>query len=252
MHRSTLSSYQNVLVIPLGRACCIVPDKTLAGDFRGLCARNPVCCPLIGETVPGNPELPASIAQDADVRTDAPSYNLYQDGTFIRAVGDITDYWKPDSVAFFIGCSYSFESALAAVGLEPRHVTNRGVVSMYRTSVPLCASGVFRSTMIVSMRPYKKSDVERVRDVTRPFRGTHGEPIDWGFDACARLGISNLNAPDFGSAVALYDDEVPVFWGCGVTPQEAVMQSAIPGLIIGHTPGMMLCIDLLDKDVCLE
>jgi uncharacterized protein YcsI (UPF0317 family) len=33
--------------------------------------------------------------------------------------------------------------------------------------------------MVVSMRPYKKVDVERVRDITRPYVKTHGEPVAW-------------------------------------------------------------------------
>ena len=33
--------------------------------------------------------------------------------------------------------------------------------------------------MVVSMRPYKKADVERVRDITRPYVKTHGEPVAW-------------------------------------------------------------------------
>jgi uncharacterized protein YcsI (UPF0317 family) len=42
----------------------------------------------------------------------------------------------------------------------------------------LCQT-VFRGEMVVSMRPYKKADVERVRDITRPYVKTHGEPVAW-------------------------------------------------------------------------
>lgn len=49
--------------------------------------------------------------------------------------------WKSDSVAFFIGCSYSFESALIKEGLVPRHVELGRNVPMYKTKVPLAAAG---------------------------------------------------------------------------------------------------------------
>lgn len=29
------------------------------------------------------------------------------------------------------------------------------------------------------MRPYRPEDIERVRDITRPYLETHGEPIAW-------------------------------------------------------------------------
>lgn len=38
---------------------------------------------------------------------------------------------------------------------------------------------VFKGNTVVSMRPYKPEDVERVRDITRPYLETHGEPIAW-------------------------------------------------------------------------
>jgi hypothetical protein len=38
---------------------------------------------------------------------------------------------------------------------------------------------VFHGNTVVSMRPYKPEDVERVRDITRPYLEAHGEPIAW-------------------------------------------------------------------------
>ena len=39
------------------------------------------------------------------------------------------------------------------------------------------------------------------------------------------------------------DDEVPVFWACGVTPQAAI-EAAKPEIFISHTPGAMLITDV--------
>jgi uncharacterized protein YcsI (UPF0317 family) len=41
------------------------------------------------------------------------------------------------------------------------------------------------------------------------------------------------------------EDELPVFWACGVTPQAALM-AARPPLCITHAPGAMLVTDLLN------
>lgn len=124
------------------------------------------------------------------------------------------------------------------------------------------------------MRSYKKRDIELVRSITRPFSLTHGEPIEWGWDALTRLGVNDIDLVDWGDApVTAYgekfaktkndvnrfgvsdedagEDEVPVFWGCGVTPQEAVIRAGdrIEGLVIGHMPGHMLLLDVSDEKV---
>jgi uncharacterized protein YcsI (UPF0317 family) len=102
-----------------------------------------------------------------DIRRDAPLYMVYKNGKLENeACPDIVDEWTEDHVAFFIGCSFSFETALTEAGLPPRHTVMGRNVPMYRSSRPLCKAGVFQSgTYVVSMRPYKKSQIERVREV---------------------------------------------------------------------------------------
>ena len=63
----------------------------------------------------------------------------------------------------------------------------------------------------------------------------------------AAIGITDLDAPDFGDAVPVHPGEVPVFWGCGVTPQAAVMASR-PAYAIGHAPGHMAITDARDSE----
>lgn len=267
------------------QANLLVLPSCYAKDFRQLCERNPVPCPLLAESsspgrhdsfishIPGVEDGELFIG-NVDIRTDIPRYNIYDRGSLVESgCTDVKNVWTDDSVAFLIGCSFSFEAALTEAGLIPRHIEKGRNVPMYRTNIPLNPSGVFQgSTYIVSMRPYKRRDIEQVRDITRPFIRTHGEPIGWGWDAVDRLGIRNIDVPEFGDATLTTDgrffgearnaklsklagededEEVPVFWGCGVTPQEAVMKAGkkIKGKLIGHKPGHMLVLDLRDDQL---
>ena len=56
-----------------------------------------------------------------------------------------------------------------------------------------------------------------------------------------------MRRPDFGEAVTIEPDEVPVFWACGVTPQLALAQARLE-LAITHSPGCMFVTDLPDSD----
>lgn len=64
----------------------------------------------------------------------------------------------------------------------------------------------------MSMRPYRLEDVEKVREVTRPYLATHGEPVAWGWESVEKLGIGDLDRPDFGEPQVIEEGEVPVFW----------------------------------------
>ena len=121
----------NILILP----------SVLADDFRAFCRRNPVPCPLLGETKPGDPSVPAHLAKGADIRTDCARYNVYRDGELVDNKTDVMDQWRDDSVAFFIGCSYSFEAALNDAGLPQRHVELGTMTPCYRTKVPLMSAG---------------------------------------------------------------------------------------------------------------
>jgi uncharacterized protein YcsI (UPF0317 family) len=254
------------------QANLIILPSCYASDFRDLCMRNPVPCPLLAESsIPGDFSNLKShlstiingdkIAAHLDLRTDCPRFNVYVDSKLTNeGILDIKSQWTSDHVAFLIGCSYSFESALSAAGLPPQHAIMDRNVPMYRTNIPLNPAGVFTGgTYVVSMRPYKKADVPRIRAITRRYLPTHGECIAWGWEALERLGIKDIDDPQWGdspltldqrplSEMAGNDDCVPVFWGCGVTPQEAVMRANLKGTIMGHFPGNMLVLDCLDTD----
>ena len=81
--------------------------------------RNPRPCPLLDVTDPGDPS-PAVLAKDSDVRSDLPKYLVYN-GHEKLEMNEITKWWKNDSVASFLGCSFGFEVALAMISacVEP-------------------------------------------------------------------------------------------------------------------------------------
>lgn len=239
------------------QANLVVLPANAAADFKDLCLRNPVPLSLLATTPVGDFSKvdDPTVVQDEnfDIRTNFPKYNVYDKGELISTTTDIKDLWDTQSsVGFLIGCSFSFEHALAAAGLPPKNGILNKTVSMYKTTKLLDNAGIFTHVpYVVSMRPYKLKDLEKVRSITRAFRKTHGEPIDWGFDAVKRLGIAHLEKPDYGSATEIAEDEIPVFWGCGVTAQVAAMSVAhkIDGLIIGHVPGHMLVLDIKDEEI---
>ena len=57
----------------------------------------------------------------------------------------------------------------------------------------------------------------------------------------------NINIPDFGESIEMKENEIPVFWACGVTPQAVVMNSK-PKICITHAPGHMLILDYKNED----
>jgi uncharacterized protein YcsI (UPF0317 family) len=221
-----------------------VPHE-IAFDFLLFCRRNPRPCPLLDVTDPGDP-VPHHAAPTGDVRTDCPRYRVYRYGELVAEPTDLCSYWRDDLVAFLLGCSFTFESALQQAGLPVRHIEEGRNVPMYRTSVPCASAGLFRGPLVVSMRPMTPSQAERATAICAEFPLAHGAPIQVGEPE--RLGITDLARPDFGDAVSLRPGEVPVFWACGVTPQ-AVAMAARPPLLLTHAPGHMFLTDLKDADM---
>jgi len=215
--------------------------QALASDFLRFCQLNPKPCPLIGMSpAPGDPSIP-ELGRDLDIRTDVPLYRVWRKGELIAEVTDIRELWRDDLVAFVIGCSFSFEEALLDDGLELRHQTCGVNVPMYRTSTPCQPLGPFQGPMVVSMRPFKPADAIRAIQITSRFPAVHGAPVHIGLPEL--IGISDLAQPDYGDAVEVRADELPVFWACGVTPQ-AVIAAIAPELAITHAPGAMLVTDV--------
>ncbi|MGY6703558.1 putative hydro-lyase [Roseinatronobacter sp.] len=217
----------------------ILPDA-YALDFLRFCLRNPKPCPIVGVGETGDPALP-TLGPDIDIRHDLPRYRLYRDGRFAEEVTDIAAHWQGDMVTVALGCSFTFERALMAAGIPMRHVAQNLTVPMYRTSLPLVRGNMFGGTMVVSMRPLRGGDVPRAVEICAQYPLAHGAPVHVGDPAA--IGIPDLDAPDWGQAVRMDPDDVPVFWACGVTSQNALLSAGIP-LVITHAPGHMLIADI--------
>ena len=78
-------------------------------------------------------------------------------------------------------------------------------------------------------------------EISGRFDVAHGAPVHIGNPGA--IGITDLSRPDYGDAVSIADDEVPIFWACGVTPQWVAQKSRLP-LCITHAPGKMFVTDL--------
>ena len=213
--------------------------QALAADFLRFCQLNQKPCPLIGSSAPGDWRVPA-LGEDLDIRTDLPRYRVWKRGELVEEPKDLLNVWRDDLVSFVIGCSFSFEEALMADGIEMRHITLNRNVPMYRTSIATTAAGPFHGPMVVSMRPMSPANAIRAIQITTRFPAVHGAPVHIGKPEM--IGIKDIAKPDYGDAVPVGADEIPVFWACGVTPQ-SVVATVKPDFCITHYPGSMLVTD---------
>ena len=205
--------------------------QALAADFLRFCQLNPKPCPLLAASTPGDWRLP-SLGEDLDIRTDLPRYRV----------------WRDDLVIFAIGCSHSFEEALEDAGIELRHLTCGCTVPMYYTSIATTPAGPFHGPMVVSMRPMTPANAIRAVQITTRFPSVHGAPVHLGKPEL--IGIADVGKPDQGDPVPIRDDEIPVFWACGVTPQ-SVIATVRPDFCITHYPGSMLVTDRRNVDYAI-
>ena len=223
------------------QANLIALDRKYAFDFLLFAQRNPKPCPLLGVLEPG--EVSSPLLAGGDIRTDIPSYRVFSHGSLIDEPTDATAYWTENTVAFVIGCSFTFEQALIDNNVPVAHIEQGVNVPMYLTNIDCEPAGAFSGKMVVSMRPIPAGLVSDAVRVTSRYPAVHGAPVHVGEPGL--IGIDDLGAPDFGDAVDIPAGWVPVFWACGVTPQSIVMSSK-PDLAICHAPGKMLITDARD------
>ena len=224
-----------------------VLPRDLAFDFLLFCQRNQRPCPLV-EVIEAGKTEPVTTAPGADVRTDIGLYRVFKNGEMVDEVKDISSYWQDDLVSFLLGCSFTFEAAMTRAGIHLHHIEENKNVSMYRTNVDTVPAGMFHGPMVMSMRPIKPSQVVKAVQVTSRYPFAHGAPLHIGSPEL--IGINDIERPDFGDPVDIQEDEVPVFWACGVTPQSVAMSSK-PPLMITHSPGYMFITDMPDENLAV-
>lgn len=225
------------------QANLVVLPAVLAEDFQGLCHANPQALPLLEATQPGDPANLVT-APGADLRTDLPGYHVHRHGGLDAEVDGIEDLWRDDFVGFLLGCSFSAEHQLLRAGVRLRHLELHQGVPMFVTSMQCEPAGRLHGPVVVSMRPIAAEQVDRAAEITGRYPLAHGAPLHVG-DPRA-IGIEDLRHPDWGDAIEVAPDEVPVFWACGVTPQ-AIIRAVQPEIAVTHAPGHMFITDLPDE-----
>ena len=63
-----------------------------------------------------------------------------------------------------------------------------------------------------------------------------------------KIGIKDIDHPDYGDPVEIREGEIPVFWACGVTPQAAI-ERAKPPIVITHAPGHMFITNVKNAEL---
>lgn len=227
------------------QANLVILPKELAYDFLLFTQRNPKPCPILEVSDVGSRDL-HYIADDVDLAKDFPKYRIYKKGELVGEYTDIEEFWQDDFVSFLIGCSFSFESALLEAGIPVRHIEENCNVPMFKTNIACTPAGIFKGNMVVSMRPIPNDQVVKSALITGEMPRVHGAPIQIGNPEA--IGISDVMKPDFGDSVTINEGEVPVFWPCGVTPQNVVM-NVKPDIVITHAPGHMLITDVKNVEL---
>src|SRR5699024_6910164 len=110
----------------------------------------------------------------------------------------------------------------------------------YLTSTACAPAGRIGGVMVVSMRPIPAAQVAEAVRITDRFPAVHGAPVHIGEPG--QIGIVELACADMGDPTVIAASDVPAFWACGVTPQAAIRDSAVP-FAITHSPGRMFITD---------
>ena len=271
--RSNQLEEQHSSGIAAGYAQCnlVVLESKYQADFIDFCRQNPKPCPLLDVLAPGqyksvlhpqkskeddnsnrSSSFPLlndsnlSLRYENDLRTDISAYYIFKDGKFAYEKQSVEEEWTKDMVGFLLGCSFSFEAALLDAGIPLRHIEENRNVSMFKTNIDCNSVGIFQGKMVVSMRPFLPEMIEKVVEITGRYPRVHGAPIQIGNPE--EIGVLDISNPDYGDSVTIREGEIPVFWACGVTPQNIILE-AKPKIAITHKPGCMYISDIKNEDL---
>jgi len=230
--------------VALGYLQCnlVVLSRNHAYDFLLYCQRNQRACPVLEVCDAGDPE-PRLLAPGADLRTDLPRYAVYRDGRRESDATDVLPLWSGDLVAFLIGSGISFDAALQEAGVQT--LRDRWVLN---TTLPTHPAGRFSGSLVVTMRWLAPDQAIKAVQVTVRYPFNHGAPIHIGDPAV--IG-ADLTRPPVGPPVeSVPPDIVPVFWACGVTPQQAALEAKLD-LMITHAPAHGFVTDVRARELAL-
>lgn len=222
----------NVFVLP----------ESHADEFEAFCLANSAACPLLGRSNVGATTIPA-LGHDMDLRCDLPAYLLHEGGMCLE-LPDLMVHWRDDFVAFAVGCWFGAEETLVRAGIAMRHRDLGLSGGLYRTNRAMVRTGIFCGPLVVSMRPFVFADVDRVKALTERMPLSHGAPIHVG-DPSA-LGIRSLSSADWGEVVLPEENEIALFWPCGLSALAALQTAGLP-IFVSHAPGAMLVTDLKEN-----
>ncbi|KAL7992624.1 hypothetical protein Chor_016880, partial [Crotalus horridus] len=217
------------------QANVVIMHKSFADDFEKFCQANDGPLPLLYRSKPGEWKCPF-LSNSSDIRSDCLQYKKYEHGISTGILTNLKEYSEQfkDMVTFYLGCSFTFEKALQKAGIPVRNVEQKCNVSMYKTAVPCCDTEYFHCNLIVTMRYIPKDKLKECVQITHPMKKSHGAPV-------------HIGSSEFGDAVQAHPGDVPVFWACGVTGIEAVINCKAP-LAFTHSPGCMFITDLEIED----
>ena len=224
------------------QANLVILPQDIAEDFQEFARLNPKPCPLLEILGPGETQL-TTIA-DADVTTDFPAYRVFEYTSVTEEVSSVCDLWQDDLVSFLIGCSFTTDHILQQQNIMLNHVQHNTTIPIYISNQVTQPTHYFSGPLAVSMRSIKRHQLEQAIAITQDYPLAHGAPVHCGDPQ--QLGINDITEPAYGVYYPIAEDEVPVFWACGVTPQLCAQHNKI-NLMITHKPGHMLICDLTNQ-----
>uniref|UniRef100_A0A8C5WKI6 D-glutamate cyclase n=1 Tax=Leptobrachium leishanense TaxID=445787 RepID=A0A8C5WKI6_9ANUR len=163
------------------QANVVILHKSLADDFEKFCRANSGPLPLLFRSAPGEWSSPP-LSQDSDIRTDCLQYRRYENGVLSASPSSLESYTEQmkDMVTFYLGCSFSFESAVEKLGVPVRNVEQGCNISMYKTAIPCSPVGKFSCNLVVTMRPIPLDKLGAAVRATQPMKKYHGAPVHIG------------------------------------------------------------------------
>ena len=122
------------------------------------------------------------------------------------------------------GSSFSFEDVLLREGVELRYLARGEREAIYRSTLETGKAGGFGGPLIVSMRPLRPADAIRAIEATARYPLAHGAPVHIGKPES--IGVNLREPMETLGRTSVQDDELPLFWACGVTVELAIRKTA--------------------------